>query len=109
MSRCSFQYFLGNEMLSNESIQFITRTKICKDEKVPTIEELRDFLERLLMGFIGNFHVASTFLTISELKLILDMLISLGLQDSPIVCHFPSIGNATHYCVDSHNSTLILN
>ena len=95
-------------MLANKSIRYMTRENIGEMGQEITVDELKDFLDRLIMGRCRNFTVTGLYLknTVQELRYYLDILIKARCDAFPFVdLHQKKI---THYTLNGHDSTLHL-
>ncbi len=72
-------------MISSDSIRYMTRKTIKDTEEPLTVYEVRDFLDRLIMGGCGNF------------KFKIPSMFGLGER-----------AEATHYILNGHDETVTL-
>lgn len=96
-------------MLTADSIQYSKRMPLKDDPSPLTGEELKDFLCKLTWGMCGNFKILGLELdpginTVRETHLYLGAVDQFTLE----LIIEPKLLNITHYTLDGHNYTLLL-
>lgn len=96
-------------MLANRSIQYMKRLAIDEEVKAPSVQELIDFLNRLMMGRQGDFKVIGLNLPMTVQELRYNLEIFKEFEQKCIMFLIPDRIKITHYTLNGHDSTLILN